>query len=158
MRSELAKSWTWREARWRRATWRSSDVSDERTKTNGTEVDRATSFVRCRTVFKRAPRPVESSERVLKNTIFNFLTKKTCNFANISVVRSRTLLMKRKSCSQIDYWERKLSFWNYHDTDKWQLNKLLHRVEIWYLKAHTFVIFKIIFLQHDIFSLNIWWK
>lgn len=51
------------------ATWRSSDVSDERTKANGTEVDRGAPFVQCWVVYKRGPRPTESRARAQKYDI-----------------------------------------------------------------------------------------
>jgi len=51
-----SSSWVQREVRQWKATWRSSGVSDERTKANGTEVDRATSFVQCWVVYKRGPK------------------------------------------------------------------------------------------------------
>lgn len=78
-----------------KSNWRSSNVSDERTKANGTEVDRAASFVQCRVVFKRGPKAGRiERETTQKRTIFNFLTKKTCR---IFLLRSRALRMKRKN-------------------------------------------------------------
>lgn len=64
---------------------------DERMKANETEVNRAASFS-VGSCTNGTPRPTELNERVLKNVIFNFLTKKPRNFINISTAAFESVM------------------------------------------------------------------